>query len=226
MFTSAIVLAAGIGSRFKSATSKALAKIAKTPIITFSLRSLNNHPLINDIIVVCNSSNRPAILEEISRLSLDKVTKVILGGKLRQDSVRCGLKALDSNTDIVLIHDGVRPFIDASHVSDLIKKASMSGAAISAVSVKATIKLSDNKLIVRKTLDREKLWEVHTPQVFKKELILKAYSKFGKEQVTDDSSLIEKLGVKVSIVCGSYSNIKITTPEDIAIAQAILSSLN
>ncbi len=211
--------------RFKSSTSKALAKIAKTPIITFSLRSLNSHPLINDIIVVCNSSNRQAILKEVSRLSLDKVTKVILGGKLRQDSVYCGLEALDNNTDLVLIHDGVRPFIDAGHVTELIKKAYKSGAAISAVPVKATIKHSDNRLIVKKTLDRSKLWEVHTPQVFKRELILKAYSRFGKEKVTDDSSLIEKLGVKVSIIPGVYSNIKITTPEDIAIGQAILDSV-
>jgi 2-C-methyl-D-erythritol 4-phosphate cytidylyltransferase len=135
-----------------------------------------------------------------------------------------GLKAIGPQADLILIHDAARPFITKGLVSSVIKEARKAGAAIAAVPVKATIKKVKNGSVVEKTLDRGKLWEIQTPQVFKKDLILKAYKKFKRIPATDDAMLVERLGAKVSVVLGSYSNIKITTPEDLIIAKGIAGS--
>jgi 2-C-methyl-D-erythritol 4-phosphate cytidylyltransferase len=145
---------------------------------------------------------------------------------------------IDSRTDLVLIHDAVRPFICREDVSKVIRVAERYGAAILGVPVKATIKKATclapaspagrqatSEVIVEKTLDRNRLWEVQTPQVFRTDIILKAYEKFGNIDATDDAFLAEKLGITVRVVMGSYFNIKITTPEDLIIAQAISKTL-
>jgi 2-C-methyl-D-erythritol 4-phosphate cytidylyltransferase len=128
---------------------------------------------------------------------------------------------VSENSDWVLIHDSARPFIDRKFITEVIMAAKKTGAAITGVPIKATIKSIKSGGLVDRTLDRSNLWEIQTPQVFKKELILKAYKEFSKRNVTDDSSLVEKLGKKVKIVPGSYENIKITTKEDLLFAQAI-----
>ncbi|MFZ2938624.1 MAG: 2-C-methyl-D-erythritol 4-phosphate cytidylyltransferase [Candidatus Omnitrophota bacterium] len=226
---SAIVLAAGRGRRFNSSTPKPLVKINSKPIIVYSLETLSKNPYIKDIIVVVNPKNKKQIIEKIKQFGILKVKKIILGGRQRQDSVRNGLKALGCNCNLVLIHDAARPFIREKDLSAVIKLAKNKGAAILGVPVKATIKAAScrrhvsgpGKVVVAKTLNRENLWEIQTPQVFKKDLILQAYKKFGRSHVTDDAMLLEKLGRKVYLVCGCYNNIKITTPEDIIIARAI-----
>ena len=124
-----------------------------------------------------------------------------------------------------MIHDAARPFIDKDTVTAVIKTAQNTGAAIVGVPVKATIKKLTGKFVVKATIEREGLWEIQTPQVFKKRLILNAYKKFGNADVTDDAMLVEKLGQRVSVVLGSYNNIKVTTPEDLILAQAIAKSL-
>jgi len=232
MHVTAIVLAAGEGLRLKSKISKPLIKIDSQPIIIYSLNTLGKHPCIKDIIVVANPRNLQDIRKTIKRFRIDKIKDVVLGGKVRRASVAKGLEAMDSHTDLVLIHDGVRPFIDKEMVSSVIKTAKSYGAAIVGVPVKATVKevvgcrLSVvSKFVVKKTLRRDNLWEIQTPQVFRKDLILKAYDKFGDIDVTDDAMLVEKLGAKVSVVRGAYNNIKITTPEDLVIAQAIAKAL-
>jgi 2-C-methyl-D-erythritol 4-phosphate cytidylyltransferase len=121
----------------------------------------------------------------------------------------------------VLIHDAARPFVDAKSVSAAISAARRTGAAVSGVKVKGTIKKVTREKIVKETLRREELWEIQTPQVFKKELLLRAYKRFGCQDVTDDAALVEKLGLPVSISPGSYLNIKITTPEDLIFARGI-----
>lgn len=224
MNITAIVLAAGKGRRFKSKVPKPLAKIRFKPVLIYSLESLCRHPRIRKIIIVANAANFKKILSLIKRYHINKVACVVLGGKRRQDSVSCGLKRIiDDDCDFVLIHDSARPFTDSKIISRVIEKAKKSGCAIAGVPVKATIKkaVSSNSRIVDKTLDRRMLWEIQTPQVFRKDLILSAYKKFKNVPVTDDASLVEKLGRKVSIVLGSYNNIKITTPEDLALAQYI-----
>ncbi|MFH1199004.1 MAG: 2-C-methyl-D-erythritol 4-phosphate cytidylyltransferase [Candidatus Omnitrophota bacterium] len=222
---SAIVVAAGKGLRLKSKTAKPLINIDGKPAIIYALRVLNKEPRVKEIIIAANPDNIQGIRKVVKKYRINKAKKIILGGARRQDSVFNGLKVAEG--DMVLIHDAGRPFIDSKIVRFSIAQAQKSGAAIVGVPVKATIKAvgSSQALVVRATLDRSRLWEIQTPQVFNKDLLLEAYRKFGNEKVTDDASLVEKLGKKVKIVLGSYNNIKITTPEDLVLAQAIAKNL-
>lgn len=228
MYVTAIVLAAGKSLRLKSRIPKPLIKINSKPAIIYCLDTFNRHPYIKDIIVVANSKNIKSLFNKIKQYHITKIKEIVLGGRLRQGSVANGLRAINNHTGLVLIHDAARPFINKGIISSAIGAARAYGAAIAAVPVKATIKEVRSSgfgvrgsSIVKKTLDRKNLWEVQTPQVFKKDLILKAYKKFGNIEVTDDAALVEKLGVKVNVVMGSDFNIKITTPEDLVLAEAI-----
>jgi len=228
MYVTAIVLAAGRGLRYKAKLSKPLLQINGQPVIIYCLKIISSLSLVRDIIVVANPQNLNRIKNKLKQYRIKKMSKVILGGQKRQDSVRNALEVVDSRADFILIQDGVRPFIDRNTVLEAIKEAKKYGAAIVGVPLKSTIKVVAGRrsqvagnFMVKKTLDRNELWEIQTPQVFKKELILEAYKKFGDAKVTDDAMLVEKLGAKVSVVLGSYQNIKITTPEDLAIAKAI-----
>lgn len=249
MYVTAVVLAAGKGLRLKAkmpeyrhpeenlkkkstfGISKPLIAVNSKPLVIYCLNTLSNHPYIKDIIVVASLKNLKDICHKIRQYRIGKIKDIVLGGGLRQDSVMEGLEAMDSRTELVLIHDAVRPFIDKEMISSVIKAAKICGAAIVAVPVKATIKTvvsrkssGVSKFIVKETLNRNNLWEIQTPQVFKKGLILKAYKKFGNTHVTDDASLVEKLGRRVRVVEGSYFNVKITTPEDLVLAEAISKS--
>jgi len=219
-YVSAIVLAAGRGERFQSKIPKLLASIAKKPIIIYSLEALSRHPSVKDIVVVVSPKNSRQITRLIKQYRIGKIVRVVKGGLRRQDSLGNGLKAINSRTDLVLVHDAARPFIDRELISSVISKANRKGAAVVGVPVKATIKKASGNL-VEKTIERKNLWEIQTPQVFSKDLILKAHKRFSSTDVTDDAMLVEKMGAKVSLVQGSYNNIKITTPEDLVIAEAI-----
>lgn len=219
---SAIVLAAGKGSRLRSRVPKPLIEISGKPLVIHCLAVLESCPLIKEIIVVANKGNLNKIAVVIKKFGISKVKKIVKGGLRRQDSVLRGLKALNPEADLVLIHDGARPFIDKKLVARVTGAARKYKAAIPAVPVKATIKevVSRKSLVVRKTLKRDELWEAQTPQVFERDLIFKAYKKYNRGDFTDDASLVEKSGVPVKVVEGSYRNIKITTPEDLKFAQA------
>lgn len=230
MHVTAIVLAAGQGVRFTGRVAKLLVKIRSHPAIAYSLKTFQVHPEIKDIILVVNAPNKKALTGIAAKYRIKKIKAICYGGRLRQDSVAAGLGALGREAEIVLIHDGARPFVDKETISRAIQSAKKYGAAIAAVPVKATIKEAAGTLgfqdtrtsvLVERTLDRDTLWEAQTPQVFKRKLILEAYRKFGRRQVTDDAALAEKVGAKVRLVMGSYSNIKITTPEDLIVAKAI-----
>ncbi|MCX5694103.1 MAG: 2-C-methyl-D-erythritol 4-phosphate cytidylyltransferase [Candidatus Omnitrophica bacterium] len=218
---SAIILAAGQGRRLKTVVPKPLIKIGKLPVIVYSLGTLDKHPGIDEIIVVVNSRNQRAIKQLINRYSFKKIKGLVLGGRRRQDSVYNGLKIVNGNSRWVLIHDSARPFIDRESITNVIAAARKIGCAIVAVKPKATIKLSCRNNTVAETLNRDNLWEAQTPQVFKKELILEAYKKYSTGNVTDDASLVEKLGKQVLLVQGKYENIKITTKEDLLFAELI-----
>lgn len=228
MYLSAIVLAAGYGSRLKGKVSKALIEVNRKPLVVYALEVFNSHPQINEIVIAANPANLSGIKKAVKKYCIDKVKNIILGGKERQDSVLNSLKVINRNADLVLIHDAARPFVTNKIISGVIGAAEKIGAAICGVPVKATIKEVSRfqGLKVSKTLDRGKLWEIQTPQVFKKGLILKAYKKFGHISATDDAMLVEKLGRKVYLVMGSYNNIKITTPEDLTIAKAIFQTVS
>ena len=215
------MLAAGNGVRFNSKVSKPLVNINSKPLIIYSLQTLSKHPLVKSIILAVNAKNAQGIKKALKRYRIGKIKKIVQGGLRRQDSVSNAIKESDKNTDLILIHDCARPFIDRNTVTSVVRKAQNSGAAIVGVPAKATIKKVSQNLTVKETLERRALWEIQTPQVFKKELIMRAYKKFGRKDVTDDSMLVEKLGKRVSVVLGSYNNIKITTPEDLELARWI-----
>jgi 2-C-methyl-D-erythritol 4-phosphate cytidylyltransferase len=230
MRVTAILLAAGRGERFKSRISKPLARLSGRPVIDFSLKILNRHPGVKDIILVVNPGNFKAMRELVKKSGYGKVSSLVLGGARRQDSVRNALKKVSVQSRFVLIHDSARPFVKPREISALIARAEKSGAAILGVPVKATIKQVTKSqshkvtshFTVKRTLDRNSLWEIQTPQVFSRQLILRAYQRFGRGAVTDDAALAEKLNKQVDLVRGSYENIKITTPEDLTVAEAIL----
>ncbi|MFA5200119.1 MAG: 2-C-methyl-D-erythritol 4-phosphate cytidylyltransferase [Candidatus Omnitrophota bacterium] len=217
---SAIILAAGRGTRLETKTSKALVKINRKPLINYSLGIFNSHPEIDEIITVVSRDNKKQIIAAVKKAYLKKIKVFVLGGARRQDSVFNGLKQVSSQSDWVLIHDSARPFIDRKSITKVIKEAKRTGAAILGVPVKATIKKARHRAVIQ-TMDRSCLWEIQTPQVFKKEFLLEAYKKFSKNDFTDDASLIEKLDKKVKIVTGRYENIKITTKVDLLFAQLI-----
>jgi 2-C-methyl-D-erythritol 4-phosphate cytidylyltransferase len=218
---SAIVLAAGKSRRFSKKQSKVLSGICAKPVIYYSLSVLSKHPEIYEIIVVASFKNIKEVSSIIRKYKITKVAKVVLGGRERKDSVLQGLKSLNPATDYVLIQDGARPFINRGMVSSVLSAAKRSGAAVAGMPVKHTIKEIKSSAVI-KTLKRDSLWEIQTPQVFKKRLILESYKKAGSCKATDDAMLLERLGRKVRVVFGSYCNIKITTPEDLVIAEAIL----
>ncbi len=218
---SAIILAAGEGRRLKAKATKPLVKINNIPAIVYSLKCLNQEKRVSEIIVVLNLRNQKQVMAALKKYAFGKIKCFVLGGKRRQDSVYNALKAVNQNSDWVLIHDAARPFISALLVNKVILAAKKFKAAILGVRVKATIKSTDISNFVTQTLDRNSLWEVQTPQVFKKELLLAAYGKYVCSAVTDDASLVEKLGQPVKMVPGSYENIKITTREDLLLAEII-----
>lgn len=237
MHVTAILLAAGKGSRFKSGISKPLVKLGGRPIIDFSLKILNQHPLIKDIILVVNSGNIKSITALVNKSGYKKIRALVLGGARRQDSVFNALKKVSAQSQLVLIHDSARPFVKFREISALLGRARSSGAAILGVPVKTTIKQVTkspacpagrqshkvtSNFTVKRTLDRNLLWEIQTPQVFRQDWLLEANRKFAKVDVTDDAGLVEKLGKRIVLVQGSYDNIKITTPEDLYLAEAIL----
>ncbi|MDP2939590.1 MAG: 2-C-methyl-D-erythritol 4-phosphate cytidylyltransferase [Candidatus Omnitrophota bacterium] len=223
MKVTAIVPSAGLGERLNKKIAKPLVLLNRKPIVIHTLENLSKSKLINEIILVVSRNYIDAFRKNIKHFGLKKVKNIILGGVTRSQSVANGLKAISEDTDFVLIHDAVRPFISQKSISEVVKSAKKFGAAILAVPAKATIKKVDlNKSEVVETLNRDVLCEVMTPQVFRKDLILSGYNRLRKFSFTDDAVLLERLGYRVKVVMGSYTNIKITTPEDLIVAEGIV----
>ncbi len=221
---SVIIVAGGSGTRLSNTQKKQYIKLAGKEIISYAIETFNNLDIIDEIIVVCGDKEIEFVQEKIC-LPYDKVKKVVAGGKERQDSVYNALKVLNSSTDYVLIHDGVRPFVDKTDILTAINKMKQTNACVLAVPVKDTIKKCDvNTGEITETLNRNLLFSIQTPQCFKKNLIIRAHENAKEKNIfaTDDSTLVELLGEKVFIVNGSYNNIKITTIEDLAFGEKIL----
>lgn len=224
MKVTALVVAAGESTRFGNKTKKQFYRIAGKPILVHALMALNHSRIIARIVLVVpekdiNEVNRNII----EKYQLRKITDIVPGGKDRSDSVWNGLQAI-YNSDLVLIHDGVRPFITEQMIRDTVHTAQKSGAAIMATKITDTIKFAESDLIIKKTVPRDNLWGVQTPQVFKFSLLFTAYQQARKKKikVTDDAGILEYFGIPVTLVPGSITNIKITTKQDINIAEAIL----
>jgi len=217
MKTVAIITAAGQGKRM--GRPKQFIKIAGRPMLWWTLSVFQKTKAIDEIILVINAEEK----NQTKGFKFSKIKKVVAGGGERQDSVNNGLKALPENTEIVVIHDGARPLVTAGMIEAAIHQAKKHGAAVVGVPVKDTIKLVNPKPgTVIRTLSRDRVWAAQTPQVFKRGLIMRAYQKYGKQKVTDDAMLVEKMGKPVKMLMGSYLNLKITTPDDLLLAEALL----
>lgn len=217
----AIIVAAGSGKRMGGSISKQFLNLGKKPIIVHTVEKFEEIKEINEIIVV---TSLPYIqyVQDLKREFSWKKVKIVEGGKERYNSVLNGLNALGEDIQIVLIHDGVRPFVTEKNILDVIEKTQQAGACILAVPVKDTIKAVNENGIVTGTPNRNTLWSVQTPQGFNLDLLKKAYQSIDSfEAVTDDAMVMEKAGYTVTVVKGSYENIKITTPEDLAIGMAM-----
>ena len=175
---------------------------------------------VDQIVLVVSAKNTDKCLKLVAGEGWKKVGSICAGGRLRQDSVANGLKEL-KDCKWVIVHDGARPFVTTDLIEQGLKAAKETGSAVAAVPVSDTVKAAGEDKIVIETLERDRLWAVQTPQVFKFDIIAKAYEQVSGE-VTDDAALAERLGYKVKLYMGAYSNIKVTTPEDRLIAEALL----
>lgn len=219
----AIVPAAGSGKRLGMKTKKPFVLIKGVPLVVRTLRALAASDRIDAIVIACERGCVKRFEFLMRRYRLKKIGCIVVGGRTRFESVRNCLTAIGSAFDIILVHDGARPFIDRVTIGNAIRQASRHGASVVAVPESDTVKLVNRSLCVEKTLDRSRVYRAQTPQVFTYAVIKKAYAPQGGEAgVTDDASLVERLGKKVRVVTGSYRNMKITTKEDIRIAEAFL----
>ena len=222
----AIIAAAGTGSRMASDLPKQFLQLAGTPIIFHTLKPFELCDSIQEVIVVLPPEASAAFLAQAGKHDLRKLTRVLPGGVTRADSVKRGLMAIRSATaEIVAVHDGVRPFVTVEEIEETVETARRDGAAILATPVTDTIKVVDGQAVVE-TLARQNLRQALTPQCFRYELLRQAYdtADVNDPALTDESSLVERLGHKVTIVDGSPRNIKITTPRDLLIAETFLST--
>ena len=220
---SIVVVAAGTASRMQG-IDKMLAPLGDRPILIRTLQVFQQCPEVSEVVVV----TREDLLIEISRLCkaycLDKVSKIVVGGAERVLSVRAGLREVDRNAELIGIHDGARPFLSRQVLSAVLRQAALSGAAAPAVPVNDTIKRAQDG-IVQETVDRSTLWAIQTPQVFQADLIRAAVEQACTDQaaITDDCSAVERLGMQVVLTEGDRRNIKVTTPFDLVLGEAILS---
>lgn len=202
-----------------AAIGKIFLPLLGRPLISWTIAAFEECFFISEIVLVLSRVDLQRGAELRKREGWRKVREIVPGGARRQDSIASGLKAA-RDCQWVVIHDGARPCITPEIIEKGLREAAATGAAIAAVPVKDTIKVADSRKKVKETLPRKHLWAAQTPQVFRYDIILKAYE--NEEEVTDDSSLVEKIGIPVKIYSGAYDNIKVTTQQDLKLAEAIL----
>lgn len=221
----ALIPAAGAGKRMGGDRNKQYLEIGGKPILAHTLEVFEGIEAISEVYLIVPEEDCAYCCDLVDGIRFTKPIRIISGGKERQDSVKNGIDAI-YNCDIVMVHDGVRPFVTEDIINRSVEETVRCGATVVAVPAKDTIKSVDEEGNIIETLERKKLWQVQTPQTFKYEIIKEAFDKAYKDGFygTDDASLVERMGHKVRIIEGSYQNIKITTPEDMIIAEAILKS--
>ncbi len=219
-----VIVAAGTGSRMKMGINKQFIKLEGKEIIAYTIEKFYNNSNIEDIVVVVKEDESEFFKKEILDKYNFKNIKIAYGGKERQDSVYNGLKSLDKKCDVVLIHDGARPFVSDKIIYNCIEEVKEHKAIVVGVPVKDTIKIIDNDKNIVDTPNRSVLWAVQTPQTFDYNILIDAYKDAFKSGFygTDDAMLVERIGYKVKMVEGSYNNIKITTQEDLSVGSQIL----
>jgi 2-C-methyl-D-erythritol 4-phosphate cytidylyltransferase len=219
----AIVVAAGSGSRMRAQVKKQYMTIGGEMLFIHTVRIFDQHPEIRSVVLVVSPGDEEFVTEALKLGEWTKPIRVVAGGETRQESVYCGLRALKDGSEYVAVHDGARPFLSQTVLSAAIRKAYEHGAVTVAVPVKDTIAVVEEGTI-RSVPERSTLWAVHTPQIFRTELLRKAHQLAIQDAYTgtDDASLVRRLGHDVVIQIGGYFNIKITTPEDLLIAERVL----
>ena len=215
------IVAAG-DSRRMGDIDKMFAMLGDAPLLAHCLNSYNESPSIHAISIAASRHNTERVRKLVVEHNFGKVECVVAGGARRQDSVLNALRILDGS-DIVLVHDGARPFVDEPIVRRAVETAMVFAAGTAAIPVKDTIKVANSDMSVRETPPRDSLWAAQTPQSFRYDLILRAHTQIEYD-VTDDAAMVEATGHPVKLFMGSYDNIKVTTPEDLLIAEAILRS--
>lgn len=217
-----IIPAAGQGKRMGAGKNKLLLELNGVPVFIHSLKVFEEDDQCNGITLAIHPQDEAEFTLLVNKYQLKKVLDYVPGGKERQDSIYNALKTVKTN-DIILVHDAARPFILKEHIHQLVAKAQETGAAIIGVPAKDTMK-TVRQSVVSETIERSSLWAVQTPQAFHISILLKAYEQAKKDGFvgTDDSSLVERIAQPVAMVEGDYDNIKLTTPEDLFFAEAIL----
>lgn len=219
----AIIAAAGWGKRFGNC-KKQFQPLGGKPVIVHSIERFEESPSVGEVVLVVSEDSIRYCHEEIvKKFQFKKITKIVSGGEERQRSVRRGFSSISNETDIVIVHDGVRPFVTVDLIEEAVKEALKSGGAVVAIPVKDTVKESFEGYIQR-TLPRESLWLAQTPQAFRYDVLKRAYKMSDENGFlgTDESSLVERLGIRVKLIRGSQMNVKITTEEDLLLAELAL----
>ena len=228
-YVSVIIAAAGMSNRMGSKINKQFIAIGGKPILAHTIEKFEKSRYIDEIILVAKEEEIEYCRKEIIRkYKFNKVSNIIRGGKERQDSVYNGILALNEISNIILTHDGARPFVKIENIEDGIKGAVDYGACVIGVPVKDTIKIVEEENNIDNTPKRSLLWATQTPQCFLKNVLIDGYEKAIEVGYlgTDDSSLVERIGYNVKMIMGSYENIKITTPEDIILAESLLRNMD
>ena len=219
----AIVVAGGAGSRLKSKVRKPFVRLAGKPLLCWTLEAVGKTPAVDQIVLVVHPQDLKTAAALVRRYRLAKVARIVPGGGSRMESVANGVAALPDDAAWVAVHDGARPLITPQIFAETIRAARKHGAAIAAVPVVPTIKSADGGWVTG-TLDRSRLWAVQTPQIFERRLLERAHAEGKRRRLraTDDAALVEAIGRRVRMVESSSQNIKVTTPEDVVIAEAFL----
>lgn len=225
MSVTALIPAAGMGKRMGQSVAKQFLPLGDRPMLAHTLLAFQRAPMIDEIIPILSREDMEHCLRDvIERFHITKVKTLVVGGRERQDSVFNGLEKIGDGSGIVLVHDGVRPFVTQEMIAEVSEIAAGGTSVAVGVPLKDTVKEVRPDGVVKATLDRSRLWAIQTPQAFPVKLLRQAYAEaYRKKYVgTDDATLVERAGRKVRVIMGSYENIKITTPEDLILAEEIL----
>ena len=223
-FNSAVIVAAGNGTRMGGEKTKQMSELDGLPVIVRTVMQFEVCPFINEIIVVAREDELGEYDTFKSVYGLNKLKKVVCGGDTRQESVMEGLKAVDDRSEFIAIHDGARCLVTPEMIEKVLVEAAVHGCATAAERPKDTIKRAGANDYIEETIDRDKLWHAQTPQIFKTDIYrAAAYTALENgTKATDDNMLVEQLGFKVKLVDCGYENLKLTTPDDFFLAEAIL----
>jgi len=225
MKTVAIIPAGGTGKRMGSRLPKQYLSLAGIPILVHTLNVFQHSPIIDEILLAVPEGDPADVRRNVvGQFDISKVSRVLAGGRERQDSVRNALANVRDEHDIIVVHDAVRPFVTEDLIERVVAGAKAFGAVIVGIPLRDTVKEVDGSGCVARTVPREGLWLTQTPQAFRRKVILAAYERAAADRFcgTDDASLVERTGIPVRMILGDADNIKLTTPEDLARGERII----